>query len=169
MTPKQTFINTEIWLLTFGGAFQRANVYAKNTSEVQRREFRKALSTFVEVNLAVQYQQTVSEDTHIMNIHTLISFSAKHGELLNGEKITFGVAQKILNLYLKYQWCLGNIPTPPHFPVDRIIQGKLELPKIINWTTLNSETEYRNIIEKAKEMAKSKFNSLAEWELINFD
>lgn len=30
MTPKQSFINTELWLLTFGGAFQLAKVYGEN-------------------------------------------------------------------------------------------------------------------------------------------
>jgi hypothetical protein len=34
-----------------------------------------------------------------------------------------GTAQKALNLYLKYLWCLGEIKTPPHCPFDRgIIQ-----------------------------------------------
>lgn len=168
MTPKQTFINTEIWLLTFGGAFQRANVYADNIDEAKRKGFRNALIAYVEKNIIIQYQQEVSEDMHINNIHAIISFSTQFSSILKSEKLTFGVTQKILNLFLKYQWCLGNISTPPHFPVDRIIQSKLELPKIINWTSLDSEMEYRRIIDAAKSKAVIESRSLAEWELVNF-
>ncbi|SDJ63273.1 hypothetical protein SAMN05216338_105731 [Bradyrhizobium sp. Rc2d] len=31
------------------------------------------------------------------------------------------VAQKVLNLLLKYYWCLARIPEPPYCPIDRII------------------------------------------------
>lgn len=50
------------------------------------------------------------------------------------------------NLYLKYQWCLGNIHEPPHFPIDRIIQKKLKPKPIINWTEMNTAEAYMEII-----------------------
>ena len=96
--------------------------------------------------------------------------------------MNFGISQKMLNLYLKYQWCLGNIKEPPHFPVDRIIQEKLNqvaknnnLPKIVieAWTLFENETKYLHIIrfaEQVKNTATSlKQFSLPELELHLFD
>lgn len=169
MNYKSEFLNTEIWLLTFGGAFQRANIYKEESSEVLRKEFRKELSDFIEKNILPQYSKKVVDEVHVKNIHDIIVFSStsQHSQILTKGKLTFGVTQKIVNLYLKYQWCLGNIPTPPHFPVDRIIQNKLGLP-IINWTSMNNETEYMRIINTAKDIAKIDKLHVAEWELVNF-
>lgn len=36
-----------------------------------------------------------------------------------------GSAQKALNLYRKYLWCLGYIPFPPHCPFDATIIDQL--------------------------------------------
>ena len=65
----------------------------------------------------------------------------------------------MLNLYLKYQLCLGNIDEPPHFPVDRIIQQKLNeqaklkgLPKLqlLPWTQFKDETHYSKVIKHTR-------------------
>lgn len=168
MNPQQTFINTEVWILTFGGAFQRANIYADKVSEKQRRDFREALILKVEKNLLPQYKSEVSEEKHIQNILEIVAYSHEHTPILKPGQLYFGVAQKLLNLYLKYQWCLGNIAQPPHFPVDRIIQQKLKFKPIINWTSMKSEEEYKSIIECARKDAEEKGISLAEWELEEF-
>lgn len=168
MTPQSNFINKEIWILTFGGAFQHANIYTENVSEKRRKELRDALIKFIEVNLQPQYKEVVSEEAHIKNIKAIVDYSKKHKEVLKPGQLYFGVAQKLLNLYLKYQWCLGNIQMPPHFPVDRIIQEKLKCKPIINWTSMENESDYRNIIECARKVAHEKSVSLSEWELEEF-
>jgi len=168
MTPQQTFINTEIWILTFGGAFQRANIYADKVSEKQRKAFRDALILKVEKDLLPQYKNEVSEEKHIQNILEIVAYSHEHTPILKPGQLYFGVAQKLLNLYLKYQWCLGNIAQPPHFPVDRIIQQKLKFKPIINWTSMKSEEEYKSIINHAQDKIKETGLSLAEWELEEF-
>jgi|SRR5690554_1491937 len=168
MTPQSTFINTEIWILTFGGAFQRANIYTDNISEKQRKNYRDALITEVEENLLPLYKEAVIEEDHINNINAFEDYSKNHKEVLKPGQLYFGVAQKLLNLYLKYQWCLGNIQLPPHFPVDRIIQEKLKCKPIIPWTTMKNESEYRNIIKCARKVAYEKGVSLDEWELEEF-
>ncbi|MEX1190437.1 MAG: hypothetical protein WEA99_00595 [Brumimicrobium sp.] len=117
MSTKQSFLNRELWLLTFQGAFQRAKIYTKEASEKQRKQFREALSEYVEQNLLQQYHGKVNDEKHIENIHALIKFTEKFEPILKPGKLYFGVAQKILNLYLKYQWCVGNSQEPPHFPV----------------------------------------------------
>ena len=69
----------------------------------------------------------------------------------------------MLNLYLKYQWCLGNIKEPPHFPVDRIIQQKLNgwarakgIPQLelMHWTRFTDEKHYLEVINLARSIAK---------------
>lgn len=37
---KSIFINSEIWSLTIGGAFQRANVYKPNVLEKDKKDFK---------------------------------------------------------------------------------------------------------------------------------
>jgi hypothetical protein len=68
-------------------------------------------------------------------------------------------------------WCLGNIKKPPHFPVDRIIQQKLNeqaklrgLPKLqlLPWTQFKDETHYIKVINHARAL---KITSPAKLEL----
>ncbi|HLV47315.1 hypothetical protein [Sphingobacterium wenxiniae] len=167
MPQKALFINSEIWILVFGGAFQRANVYKENISENQRKEFREFLMGYVDSELLPQYKTVVNEDAHIQNIESLIAHANQKAELLKENRLRFGVAQKIVNLFLKYHWCLGNIECPPHFPVDRIIQGKLKIP-ITAWTEMDDVEQYKEIINFAKEKASAEGLSLAQWELQNF-
>ena len=163
---RKDFIETEIWLLTIGGGFQRANVYINGATDKARSEFRNELHKEVK-EIAVEYKDTVSEARHIDNIIKISRL--KHSALNNG-CMNFGVSQKILNLYLKYLWCLGEISTPPHFPVDRIIQQKLKITPVISWTQIDSPEKYMQIIEyaHAKRQAEKMYNSIAEQELALF-
>lgn len=166
---KQTFINYEIWILTFGGAFQRAGVYLPTVDEKVRSDFRKHLKIEVETLLS-QYLASVSDEQHIKNIKLLSNKTAtsKYTSYLTNGTLNFGVSQKLLNLYLKYQWCLGNIVEPPHFPVDRIIQGTLG-GKLVNWTSMIDEKDYLEIIKRARTIAEEQELSLAAWELKSFE
>lgn len=180
---KKTFINNEIWILTFGGAFQRANVYTQNYPEKTRTAFRKALREEVEKIVKDYYSVQVSEKEHIKHIKSIVSFSEQlkiEGEII---PINFGVAQKMLNLYLKYLWCLGELNhIPPHFPVDRVIQEELNkvarkhniAPQVIKpWTQFKDASNYGAVIEFAKTIRNGidefKQLSLAELELKLFD
>ncbi|MFT6838780.1 MAG: hypothetical protein ACJAZR_002319 [Sediminicola sp.] len=160
---KEAFINKEIWVLTFGASFQRANVYTENASEERKRHFKNKTAGHIE-NMLGQYKGgNVSDAQHIENIKAVGIYSQNFSEIFNGGQINFGIAQKMLNLYLKYQWCLGNIQEPPHFPVDRIIQQNLNilaknntLPtlKIEPWTRFKDETHYLKVINLSRELAK---------------
>lgn len=156
---KEDFINKEIWMLTFGASFQRAYAYVGNTSNDTKILFKHNTTVVVE-NMLKQYKiDRVSDTQHINNIKAVSDSSKQYTEIFNGGKINFGIAQKMLNLYLKYQWCLGNIKEPPHFPVDRIIQQKLNeqaklkgLPKLelLPWTQFKDETHYNKVINHAR-------------------
>lgn len=164
---KQTFLHYEIWILSFGGAFQRSGVYS-NATEIERNEFRKKLRDYIENNLLTQYKNAVSEEQHISNLLNIIEYSSNFKDILNNGKLNLGISQKLLNLVLKYLWCLGDIATPSHFPVDRIIQEKIKNKPLINWTGLTKVEEYLKIIRLAEALAKKENMSLAQWELENF-
>ncbi|WP_299016885.1 hypothetical protein [uncultured Polaribacter sp.] len=179
---KKEFLNNEIWILTFGGAFQRANIYKENYSEKIRTEFRKALRKEVEKIVAKKYHQKVEQEQHIESIYELVKYSQNLRIEGNCIPINFGVGQKLINLYLKYLWCLKEVQEPPHFPIDRIIQEKiikilkannLDAFQLLPWTQFEDETHYELVIEKAKLITKNvedyKGLSLAELELKIFD
>ncbi|MEN5195785.1 hypothetical protein [Sphingobacterium faecium] len=147
----------QVWIMTIQASFQRANVYKAHSNKEQRkRELRKQIE-----ELARQYDQEISEEQHIENI---LSLKCQDDIGLN---INFGVAQKLLNLYLKYLWTLGYLQyPPPHFPVDRLIQQALKYKPLFNWTELDSVETYKRFIEFAKvRMNKEPFDSIAELEL----
>ena len=117
----------------------------------------------------MRYLNPVDEEEHIENIKQITQYTEVNKDILKNGKLNFGISQKLLNLYLKYHWCMGLIPTPPHFPVDSIIQKKLNL-KVIPWTKMNNDEDYRRIIDSArKNLKKHNCVSLAELELLLFE
>ncbi len=148
---KLKFILEEVWLLSTLGAFQRANIYLPNVSEKEKKDLRNSLNKFIDENLIPLYQDGVNERDHLLNINAISNFSTKYSTILEKGKINFGVSQKLLNLYLKYLWCLEQIPTPPHFPVDSIIQTKLGIKKVEPWTKFENPEPYIKIIKTAQE------------------
>jgi hypothetical protein len=94
------------------------------------------------------------------------SLSEIHGDVLHEGRMKLGHAQKALNLYLKYRWCLGVASQPPHFPVDAIILRRI--PEYRDgktaWTQLDSPQAYLEIINAARRVAGDN-QTLAEWEL----
>lgn len=175
---KAKFLNNEIWVLTFGGGFQRANIYKnKKVSTKERKEFREALRNHIEDLVDNQFQDEIDAEKHIKNIQSIVNFSKNTSFGEAPIPLNFGVAQKLLNLYLKYSWCSGKMKTDPvHFPVDRLIQGKLNkeaeklnIPtlKIKAWTQFKDEKDYKKIIEFAEIVRAQRYPklSLAEMEL----
>ena len=97
MKPKSNFTNTKIWILTFGGGIQLANIYKANTNESERKAFRNGLAEFMDLHLLPEYANKVHSDKHISNIEAIIRESSEFESILNGCKLRFGVAQKIFN------------------------------------------------------------------------
>ncbi len=167
---KWEFINDELWILTFYGAFQHSNTYTEKSKTEDRKHFKKWIKEEVQFLVEKNYsneKKKVDDDQHLKNIQKFCNdASKKWGFLLKDNKLRIGVGQKILNLYLKYLWSLDKIPPPPHCPIDRGIIKKAKYEEPVNWTELNDIKVYKQIIEKAKQEAKPK--SLTEWELENF-
>ncbi len=174
---KEKFLNNEIWVLTFGGGFQRANIYKEEVPSTVRKDFRMKLRNYIEALVKENYSFKITEEDHIENILSIVNFSKKHKFEGFNIPINFGVAQKLLNLYLKYLWCAGKLETTPiHFPVDRIMQEilnkealQLGFPKneLKPWTKYEDEVEYLKMIRLAESVRQLKYNdlSLAEMEL----
>jgi len=182
MKAKSTFIISELWVLSVAGAFQRAGLYAPKATDKAKKAFKKDLKNKLEQLVEAQYFNPVNEQTHIANICALAEYSKAFAPILKNGAINFGVSQKILNLFLKYMWCLQLIPTPPHFPVDRMIQLELNNLAIKNglakrevkpWTHFTNQNEYLEIIRFAELIKKKDKNytgiSLAEMELAIFN
>jgi hypothetical protein len=164
---KKEFMLNEIWMLTIGASFQRANVYSTECLDSDKLKFRNHLKDFI-INLSKSYlHEPISEDQHIENIYQIREHSKIYKTILTNGELNFGVCQKLLNLYLKYLWCLGYMElNPPHFPVDRIIQTKLSIKNPYSWTQMVDEEKYMEVISMAKDCLKSyNIDSIAELEL----
>lgn len=161
---KQEFVNNEIFAATLGATVQRSKTYSDNATSAEKEDFKKTLRKQLE-DFTQSYKSEVSEEQHVLNIVALAkSLSEKHSPALYCGKFRIGSAQKALNLYLKYQWCLGNIECrPPHCPIDSIVLSKLPGRASTKWTELDDIAEYEKIITEAK--TKAGGIPLSVWEL----
>lgn len=167
VTIKQNKFKSELlWSATRQGSFQRSKIYKnKNINESAKLEFRIFVKDYLYKKVFENFfNSNISEKQLLKLISGLqLAVKLKYKTILLGGNLRFGNAQKIVNLYLKNMWIAGWIKTPPHFPIDRIIQNKFQ--KIVPWTNMN-RTEYFSIIFEAKNhMIKDGYKNLATWEL----
>lgn len=141
-------------------SFQHASVYAPNIQEKERlafqSRFRQELSALEQF-----YHAPVSDDEHIM---TIVSFantlSEQFPHVLKDGRMRIGIAQKAINLYLKFLWCLELVPEPPHCPLDNLVLSKLR--ERVSWTKLDGIENYCKKIGELKKVAGEL--SLSQWE-----
>ncbi len=163
IAEQKAFLRREVFSLTLNATAQRSQLYRPNTPEVLRLPLQKSLRTALD-EMADSYLDAVAEVTHVANIERLANeLSAKHPEILVGKRFRIGTAQKALNLYLKYLWCLREVAEPPHCPIDAVVLRYVPTCREVRWTKLDSIEEYRHIIASAKIAAEGA--SLARWEL----
>jgi len=144
-------------------SFRRNKIYSKNAAGAQRWELRQSLKHKLAMLGAKYIDGSVSEREHETNILTLAdALSEEYGEILVNGRFNIGTSQKALNLYLKFLWCLGRLPTPPHHcPVDRVVLSGLSVNGA--WTRLDDIATYRAWIAMIRETAGEQ--PLSEWEL----
>jgi hypothetical protein len=166
---QRKFLEDEFWMFAWNASVQRAGIYeAKSFVTPERQAFKSDLKKFIESKLLPQYQIRCSETKHYGNISRLVAQGSASGKnVLSSRGYGYGVAQKLLNLYLKYFWCVDYIAEPPHCPIDRIIIGKTSFRDKLNWTEMK-EAEYREVIEEITILARSKGSTPARWELENY-
>ena len=174
MNPNQlVFLEQQFISMSIMATALRGNLYRKDANksekekDYEREKFRCDLG-FELKRLTEQYRRGISESAHITNISRLADdMSVKHAKALNKGRFRVGSAQKALNLYLKYMWCMGEISTPPHCPFDAIILSYIPDCLNVRWTKLDSLPEYEKIVQCAKSVADG--ISLAEWELSQYN
>lgn len=178
---KKEFLENEAWMLSVGAAFQHISVYSKEKETKGRKELREKLKVLVQKIVHEEYGRLVSERQHLDNIERIKTESSTWKEKELSFKFSIGVAQKLLNLYLKYLWCLDLLKEndPPHFPVDSIIikelskEGKTIQMKPLAlgkpWSQFENKDIYLEVINYAKALKEKhptlKNKSLAAIEL----
>jgi septin family protein len=172
MTHKE-YLTSEFWILSWNASVQRASIYRRDrdrTTERDRKTFRKELIRHLEKQVIPIYESTVSEEDHLKQIQALSHVGTKMGSsVLDEDGYKIGVAQKLLNLQLKYLWCIRAVAEPPHCPVDRVIIGKTYLKDRVAWTKIVSIDEYKEVISAIRQLAEADGLSIPCWELKEYD
>lgn len=150
------------WSNSWGAAVQHNPTYLPAATYEERNQLRKGVRIAVE-ELSNSYQRGVEEAAHEENISKLADdISRRFGPCLSGGRFRIGTSQKVLNLYLKFLWCFGSIPEPPHCPLDRRVQERAKLPRVTKWTGLDNISEYHSVMQALRRNDES----LAVWELL---
>jgi len=167
---KAKFIITELLILAWAASVQRTKLYGEKSETVQSfvdaTKFREEVVSFLRGKIIPKYINGCTVDQHYRNIESLIAYANKvNPGILSKEGYKCGVAQKLLNLSLKYYWCLGLISEPPHCPIDRIIINKTRYKGKINWTQISRRSQYEEVINEIKDLARKDGLSIPQWEL----
>jgi len=103
-----------------------------------------------------------------------VSFIAEVAEGVTNElarylhkgRFRVGVAQKLVNVHLKYLWTDGFCPEPPHCQIDGIIRDAAGISYL--WTRSDSIEDYQKANQELKLISGAKSLTLAQWELQTF-
>lgn len=158
---KEAFLNKATLSDSFISSVQRARIYVPNLNDTQKRPFKNGFKERLAC-LEAMYREPVDCDSHISCIREFSNeLSRDYGGVLVGSRLRIGIAQKGVNLCLKYLWCLDRIPEPPHCPVDAIVLRAIHSRQ--KWTQVDSTDDYREIIAECQRVAQNR--SLSQWEL----
>jgi hypothetical protein len=158
-------MNYEFLIRTFlsntqGSSFQHAKVYGNNVSASQKQVFQNDFRRKLRA-LEIPYRNLVTEENHITTIRDFANqLSQAHPNVLANGRLRIGIAQKAINLYLKFLWSIDLIHEPPHCPVDRIVLTALG--NNTNWTELDDIQDYLNIINSIRSQGGN--GSPSQWE-----
>jgi len=159
---KESFLRNEFLTMSVLGALGRSRTYSKSADEDAKNNFRNALREKLD-EISSLYESTVTEEEHLSNIKKLSdSLTSGFSKCLRNGRFRLGIAQKALNLYLKYLWCADFIAPPPHCPFDAIVISYLPGCSDLNWTSIDDIKDYQRLVKAARRKAGDK--SIAEWE-----
>jgi hypothetical protein len=166
---KKEYLLYELGILTVKAAFstrvESSPIYLRPCTPAQRNAFQDAIRSELAGIEGTYSNGRVAEDVHCGYIEFLSHrITGAHSTCLHDGEFRFGIAQKLVNLYLKYLWVAGMIEEPPHCPIDGIVRDLAGLT--YDWTMSNSRQEYERTIASLKLHAEPR--SLAVWELQEF-
>lgn len=164
MNPDQrAFILGQVFAMSMMATAQRGQLYSEGASVEERQKLRATLRATLE-QVSAAYMNSISDSDHVkLIVHTATTISSAHPKALRAGRFRIGSAQKVLNLYLKYLWCIGEVAMPPHCPFDSIVLAAIPGCQQVRWTQFDSADEYERIVDAAKTIAGGL--PLAEWEL----
>ncbi|HOD47579.1 MAG TPA: hypothetical protein PKK58_09405 [Opitutaceae bacterium] len=161
------FINRMALRNSVNAALQRAGVYANGVDSRLKREFKERAKAWL-VDFAAEYDRTtISEDAWCEAIGCLSqALATDFGPYLRDGRVKVGVSQKMISLYLKYCWLLGEAKMKPLFAVvDRGVMQTAGVENPPNWTQLDDREEYLRIVRALDAFAKSEGHiDGASWE-----
>ena len=168
---KKAFLRRIALSNSIQAAFQHSSIYSSDDSK-KRAEFRQHIEEIL-TDTSCCYKNRVCDEFHVNNISNISAdISNVHGKILSNGRLRIGVAQKALNLYLKFSWLFGWIAKPPHCPFDRIVLAELDLSghcceKCKLWTKMDCLGCYRYWVDRANEKVQTcpVCISLADWEV----
>lgn len=165
---KHRFLSYELGLLTLKAALSTRDggypVYDKGSKPHQRSNAKRILRDLLAQIECKYSEKSISESEHIdFIIKVAENLSSKLKSNLYNGRFRLGVAQKLVNVHLKYLWTAGFCPEPPHCPIDGIIRDIAGID--YTWTQSDSIEEYKAAIAKLKTLAEKKGFTLAQWEL----
>ncbi|XXQ68360.1 hypothetical protein ACKLNO_00290 [Neisseriaceae bacterium B1] len=166
-SQKQRFLLHELSLLSLTHALTTRDkafpIYAPKASDAQKQKFKEQLRLQLDDILLIYNQKKIIEDEHIALIEDFAArISAEFGDVLHQNTFRFGVAQRLLNLHLKYLWAAGFLMRePPHCPIDNTLRDLANVS--YNWVSNDAKNDYQAAIYQLKQQAHPM--SLAMWEL----
>lgn len=172
---QKRFIGYELGLLTIKAALSTRDknytIYRSSIRDHQRKPVKKAIRDVLE-EIEGKYESILSHDEHIQYISdTACQLTNNIGSYLHNSKFRIGIAQKLINMHLKYLWCSGVINEPPHCPIDGIIRDKVKLtyPNFnYDWISSDDIKEYKSAVATLQLQAESCNETIAQWELREF-
>jgi hypothetical protein len=103
-SDQENFLRNDFLTMSILGALGRSRTYSKSASDKTKIEFLNTLRVKLD-EVSRKYQSTVTEENHLSNIEKLSDeFSSSFADCLRNRRFRIGIAQKALNLYLKYLW-----------------------------------------------------------------
>lgn len=163
---KIEFLRYEAGILTLNASLStRAGgspIYSEACREHKRGPIKDTLRRELrDLETAYSYGN-ISSTEHCDYIASLANrISQTYQDSLHQGRFRYGIAQKLVNLHLKYLWSIGIINEPPHCPLDGIVRDLVNLN--YNWTTSDSQEEYMEAVNGLRELAQPR--SLSVWEL----
>ena len=185
---KKQFIIQECMLMSYQAGVQTRNkhypVYNKlpeaftNLREIRFQpdntsNLKTTVFDFLSTYLSEIQENGVNEEDHFFKIASLAdSLSNEFKPVLKEGRFRIGISQKIINLFLKYMWSMGEIPEPCHCPMDGIVKSQIQkrlikLP-LVDWTQLDNMTDYLTYVLAVKELAEKDNMTIATWEFLNW-
>lgn len=143
-------------------------VYKPFTPNRVKKEIKTLIKKFLleirDETIGIWYR----EEQLLSKIESLAqTITNKYVKYLHQDTFRYGISQKIINLFLKYLWVIGEIEEPIHCPIDNIVRQAIikQNPtfKTCSWTEMTKETEYLEYIDAI--ISIKKYKTIAEWEL----